>query len=76
MNELKLSDWTNIAQATAAIIGIYFLIVNLFRTNKMIKLQSKALRIATMPILKTDIKVGYLTELTQKKRTFPIINSI
>lgn len=72
MDELKLSDWTNIAQAVAAIIGIFFLVVNLFRTNKMIKLQSKALRNSTMPSLKTDIKVGYLPESTQKKELFPL----
>lgn len=72
MTELKLSDWTDIAQAIAAIIGIFFLVLNLRRTNRMIKLQSDALRSSTMPRLKADVKYGHLPESTQKEELPPL----
>src|SRR5690606_15184552 len=47
--------------------------LNLRRTNKMIKLQSEALRNSTMPRLKTDFEYGHLPESTQNTELTPLL---
>lgn len=71
-----IQDYTAIIQVFISIIGIYFLIVNLRRTNKMISLQSLEFRNSTRPSIDAEINYSHLHPDIQKNECPPLIIKI
>ncbi|WP_343566108.1 hypothetical protein [Sphingobacterium sp.] len=74
--QLTIQDYTAIIQVIVSVIGIYFLIANLRRTNKAISLQTLEFRNSTRPSIDAEISYSHLHSNIQKKECPPLLIKI